>query len=388
MKIRVAYVIDSLRRGGAEQLVLTTVQHLDRSRFEPVVIALASPLDLSGEFERAGVEVHVAGLVSPLDLRVVFRLFRIFRRVRPDLIHTHLRLSNVYGRLAAVLAGVPAVVTSFHHLDYSYWPALTWRARMWKQLDKWSARLVNRGFIAVSEAVRTDYARHFGLSDIKLVYNYLDLERFYPPSPEERRTSRARLGVADEDFVVLNVARLSWEKGHRALLQAVAAVRQRAPHLQLFLMGDGPDRSGLQALASELGITDTVRFLGSGRDVEAVLAAADLFVFPSLGEGLGIALMEAMAMGLPSVGTRVDGISELVQDGLDGVLVPANDPDALARSILALCGNPILRDALGSEARRTAARRFAAGAGVRVLETAYGDVLTGRVATTTGDVTA
>jgi len=372
---RVLFLIDTLRRGGAEQLILTTVRHLDRTQFEPAVIAMAPPLDLKPALEAAGVTVQTVGARRLLDAGALARLVRLLRGARPTIVHTHLRQANLYGRLAARLAGVPVVVTSFHCPDYTHWPPRSLGGALWKMLDRWSARRINDGFLAVSDAVRADYTKHFALPDIKVVHNYIDLEPRNPPDPAARRATRAGAGCSDEDVVILNVGRLSWEKGQADLIEALPDVLACAPRAQVWLAGEGPEGPALEARARALGVAARVRLLGSTRDVESLLRAADLFAFPSVAEGLGIALMEAMAAGLPVVATSADGIPEVVTDEVDGLLLPPRDPKALAAALLRLLRDSGLRWALTNEARRTVRKRFAASVGVRALETAYREFL-------------
>jgi glycosyltransferase involved in cell wall biosynthesis len=371
----VLFLIDTLRRGGAEQLILTTVRHLDRSHFEPEVIAMAPPLDLKREIEAAGVRVQVVGARRLLDAGALARLVRMLRGARPTIVHTHLRQANLYGRLAARLADVPVVVTSFHCADYTHWPPRTLGGTLWKMLDRWSARRVNGGFLAVSDAVRADYAKHFALPDIKVVHNYIDIVPRDPPDPAARRATRADVGCSDDDVVILNVGRLSWEKGQADLIEAMPEVLDRAPRAQVWLAGEGPEGPALEARARTLGVAERVRLLGPTHDVGALLRAADLFAFPSVAEGLGIALLEAMAAGLPVVAASADGIPEVVTHEVDGLLLPPRDPKALAGALLRLLRDSGLCLTLANEATRTVRARFEASVGVRALETAYREFL-------------
>jgi len=369
--LRVVHLIDTLRPGGAERLVVTTVKHLDPRCFRPAVVALGEPLDLAPALAEIGVPVACVGVRSPLDWRHgVVHLAAVLRRLRPDVLHTHLRLSNVYGRVAAVLAGVPRVVTSLHHLDYTHWPARTLRARAWRAVDRYSAHRVNRGFVAVSHAVATDYRHHFGLRDVQVIHNYIEVEPFRRLAAG-RAEARRRLGLRDDELVVLNVARLAAEKGQRHLMDAVALLQRRHPSVRLIFVGDGPERQALQTQADALGIARAVVLAGVQTDVNPFLAAADVFAFPSVGEGLGIALMEAMATGLPVVASRADGIVEVVEDGVDGLLVAPGDPVPLAEALGRLAGDPALRRRLGEAARGTIASRFSARVGVPRLEAVY-----------------
>lgn len=371
-KAVVLYLIDTLRPGGAERLIVTTVAHLDPGRFTAVVVALAKPLDLQDELERLGITVHHLDLKNRRQWwRGVRDVARLLARHRVDILHTHLRFSNVYGRLAALIAGTPAVVTSLHHLDYTYWPATRWRQRGWKALDRATARFVNKGFIAVSAAVRDDYTHHFGIAGIDVLHNYLDVAGFAPTIGADPGERRAEFGWSNKDFVLVTVARLAREKGQRHLLHAMAAVVRSVPEVRLLLVGEGPDEGDLRRLVAGLGLEGAVAFAGNRSDVPALLAMADVFVFPSVSEGLGIAVMEAMAAARPVVASRADGIQELVTDGADGLLVPPANPEALAHAVVALHGDPERRRRLGEAARRTAIERFDARAGVRRLEAFY-----------------
>ncbi len=374
----VVHVVDSLRPGGAERLIVTTVKHLDRGRFTPVVVALAPPLDLRDELVQLGVMVEHLGMRGPLDVRRgVFALARVLRRHGADIVHTHLRFANVHGRLAAALARAPHVVTSLHHLDYTHWPARGWRGRLWKTIDRLTARTINDAFIAVSSAVREDYRRHFGLREVALIHNYVEARPDVTVDADAAARGRREFGWSADDFVLLDVARLAPEKGQRDLVQALPRILAEVPEARLLLAGDGPDREPLRRRAAELGVATRVAFAGDRHDVDALLAMADVFVFPSVAEGLGIALMEAMRAGRPVVSCAVDGIPEVVSDGVDGLLVPPARPEALADAIVRLHRDPELRQRLAARGRETVAARFVAEGGVARLESFYTSLLGG-----------
>ena len=370
-RVRVLHLIDTLRPGGAEELVFTTVRHLDRHRFDPMVAVLGPPLDLMPEIESAGVPVAVFNVRGPSDWpRAIWNLARFMRRNRVDIVHTHLRWSNVLGRLAAVISRTPCVVTTLHHLDYTYWPAMSISARLWKAIDLLTAIAINDGLVAVSEAVRRDYVRRIAPRRVALIYNYLDIAAFGQPV-ETRAAARHALGWCDEDFVLLAVGRLAPEKGHAYLVRAMAEILQTIPHARLVLVGDGPQDGPLKALADELGIAHRLSALGSRRDIRRLLTGSDLFVFPSTGEAFGIAVIEAMAVGLPIITTNVDGLAEIVRDGQDGLLVPHADAGALTAAVVKLFEDVPLRQALALEARAAVGRRFSVKVVLPQLEDLY-----------------
>jgi len=370
--VRVFHLIESLGRGGAEQLLLTTVRALNRDKVVSMVGCLYSPLDLQPQFEDAGVPVYPLALRGRLDWsRGVIGLARVLRRVRADVVHTHLFYANFYGRLAARLARCPAVVTTLHSADYTHQDTGRLTFRMRKTADRFTARYLTTMHIAVSEAVRDDYRRHLGLTDIEVVHNYVDPRRYGVPAPEERRATRAALGCSDEDYVLLTIGRLHWEKGQQFLVTAMKAIVQAVPAARLVLVGDGPDDARLRELAAAQGVEDAVVFAGSQPDVRRLLGGADVFVLPSNLEGLPVALLEAMAAGLPVVATSVGGVPEILADGVNGRLVPARNPDAIAAAVIGVHAQSDRGRSMGRSGRLTIEGRFSTPVAMPRLETLY-----------------
>ena len=365
---RVLTVVDSLRRGGAERLLVTTHGFLDRARFEPAVAALYPPYDLASELRDLGVRVWTLDTSGPRDLlHALSRTRRVVREFSPDLIHTHLFTSNVAGRLAA---GRLPVVTTLHNPDYSFEDTGTLLFRLRKLLDRSTGRRVNRAFVAVSEAVREDYELHMGFSPIDVTPNYLDVADFAARVAEvDRERERRVLGLAEEDLLVLHVGRFHRQKGQDVLLRAFQEAHREEPSLLLMLVGDGGELPRARVLAGELELEDRVLFPGDVADPVRLYAAADIFAFPSRWEAFGIALLEAMAAGLPVVATRTGGIPEVV--GVDGgQLVEPEQVTSLALALIGLARDQDLRRDRGAAAR-TRAREFDARSGVQRLAAVY-----------------
>jgi glycosyltransferase involved in cell wall biosynthesis len=365
--LRVAHVIETLGTGGAERLVADVVRRLDRGRFESRVFPLDEPLDLRGEIESAGVEVDPI-LVAPRRRPVAClrSLARGLRRFRPGVVHTHLYYGNVMGRIAARLAGGAPVVTTLHNPDYTFEARGTLLFRGRKLLDRLTGSR-NAALVAVSRAVADDFRRHMGWKHIRVVPNGVDL-RSYAPGGD----ARAAAEWPSPGLRLLSVGRLHPQKGHRVLLDAMSAARAAGARLSLLVAGEGGERPALEAQVAALGLQGGVRFAGR-RDVRPLLAAADVFVFPSLYEAVGIALLEAMACALPVVASRTGGIPEVVEDGVSGILVAPGDADDLARALIALERDPERRRRLGVAARARA-EAFDVGATVRALESVYEEV--------------
>ncbi len=383
---KIIHVITRLDRGGsAQNTVLTAIGH-DRSRFESLVVAgLAESDDAQGgedatrenvaRLEKAGVRWRplpaLTRSINPIkDLAALRQLLAWFREERPDIVHTHTSKAGALGRLAARLAGVPVVVHTPHgHVFYGHFSRLT--SWIFLQLERLLAERTT-WMIALTEAERDEHlARGVGRADrFAVVPSGIDLVRF--------RQAGDRVGRRPEGFncppdaiVVGSVGWLTPVKGHRVLLEAVALLRREWPRLHLAIVGGGPLREDLEQLARARGMADAVRLLGVRTDVPDCLAGMDIFVQPSLNEGMGRALIEAMAAGRPVIASRVGGMPAVVQDRTTGLLVPPDDPATLARALDELLRKPDWAKELGAAARASIGERFGEAAMVCAIELVY-----------------
>jgi glycosyltransferase involved in cell wall biosynthesis len=363
-RLRVLTVVDSLRRGGAERLIVTTHAFLDRARYEGVVAVLRPPYELEPELRALGVRVARLDGAGPRDLaRATLRLRRVMKAFCPDLIHTHLFSANIAGRLAS---GGRPVVTTLHNPDYGAENTATPTFRIRRLLDRATGHRYNRAFVAVSEAVRDDFAREMGFSPIEVVPNYIDQTAFTRRLQElDRRRERTLLGFGPDDIVALHVGRFHRQKAQDVLLRACQEAVRELPALRLVLAGDGPTLAEARALAEGLGLQDHVLFTGAVADPTPLYVASDLFAFPSRWEAFGIAMLEAMAAGLPVIATRTGGIPEVLGEDWPDLVEPDRVTE-LALALVRLARDPALRRARG-EVARTRAARFDAPSGVQRL---------------------
>jgi glycosyltransferase involved in cell wall biosynthesis len=275
--------------------------------------------------------------------------------------------ANVISRIAGRMTGVP-VVSSVHNPDHEpqAWSdgadvSLITRHAV-KALDRWTAKFGSTRMVAVSDYVRKGAGRdlHFPLQSIDLVYNPFDVDLMKAPVKDRSELLR-ELGLPVESQILLNVARVSPQKGLLYAVRALPAILKQYPQAHLLSVGATTDprwTTELKREAGSLGVADHFHMLGAQANVVDFLRACDIFVFPSLYEGLGIALIEAMAAGCVCVATNTGPIPEVVQDGKDGVLVPSADAEALARAICDLLGDPSRRSQLGTAAKQTAFSKF------------------------------
>lgn len=384
MPVTILHLIEDLGSGGAERLLYVNLSRLDRGRFSGRVCHL---YDRATHWRQPildlGYPVTSLGLGSIRDLpRGVARLRRILREEPVDVVHTHLYGANLVGRAAAALAGVP-VVSSIHNPDYE--PAVLkdnpalFPAKVWglNRLDRLTTRIARPHFVAVSEYVRESAVRYLGIRPDRatVIYNPVDLSRFRrgPDTVAAGSQVRRDLNIDPNERVLLSVARLDPQKGLRYLVEALPAIVRDFPDtIAVFVGGGSPEsRAALETLAATLGVRRNIRFAGVQADITSYLEMCDLFVLPSLYEGLGIALVEAMAMERPCVASATTAMPEVVADGVSGLLVPPADAAGLAAAIVRLLRDPALRARMGVEGRRIAEERFDVSRNIHQLEAVY-----------------
>jgi glycosyltransferase involved in cell wall biosynthesis len=350
----VLHVIDSLGAGGAERSLAELLPRYRDAGFHSVVVCLKRrPDGVEDEVRAGGFDLR---FIEPTAfVRQVTAVRRIIGDVHPDLVHTTLVRSNLVGRLASIRRS--PVLSSV--VNTSYAPSrtklrTTRRAplRVVRMLDRWSARRLTVHLHTISNTVADEATELLGVprSKITVVPRGRGATRVGEITPERRASARALLDLAADDEVVLAVARHDFQKGLGHLLEAALLLRADRPKLRVLIAGrTGAATASLQPALDRLGPAG--RALGFRDDVTDVLAAADVFAFPSLWEGQGGALVEALAIGLPIVASDLPVLREVVDDDEQALLVPVADPPALAAAISRLLDDPALRARLSSAAQ-------------------------------------
>jgi len=385
--LHVVHMIEALGPGGAERLLYTNLKHFDPARVQSTVFTIfPHETHWREPIEQLGVKVISLNCEGPRQLPSAIKTFRAWlREHRPDLIHSHLWAANVVARVAGRLAGVP-VVSSIHNPDHEpqAWTDgadVSQRKRhAAKSIDRWTARFGNQRLIAVSDYVKQSAHRHlkFALADIELVYNPIDLDSLSQRPEKSRGEILRECNLPAEALLLLNVARVSPQKGLVYAVRAMPAILREFPNAHLLSVGATTDPLWLDQVkrdAEAAGVAERVHILGARRDVQDFLAACDLFIFPSLYEGLGIALIEAMAAGCACVASSAGPIPEIVQHGRDGILVPPADEKALAQAVCALLADDEERKRLGKAAQITARERFEPQQAAERLTQIYEDIV-------------
>lgn len=366
-RMRILYLTTSLNTYGPARALMNIATHLDPERFEPIFCHCERP-SVEGPVIDAlrghAIPIFALDTRGPFDIRALLRLTRILRAQRIDVLQSRLIRADFYGRLAGRLAGVPLVVTNLTDIYSAHFQSWHGSAlgRLLAAVDRLTLPLTH-AFVVNADGVKADLVTTVGVPAARVVriYNGVDAQR-YVSSPTARRAARQRLGIAEDDCVVGTVARLHQKKGQTYLIEAARQLRPIFPTMSFLIVGDGPERARLEAQAAAAGLGAALRFLGERADVPDLLAAMDIFAFPSLYEGHPNALLEAMAAGLPAVASDIPGNDEVVVEGSTGYLVPAHDAAALAQGIAALARDPALRQAHGAAGRQSVVARFSLAA--------------------------
>ncbi len=365
--LQLTHIMD--RGGGAEEVVANIARRLDRDLFRPIVGCLWWGGTYADELMEEGLEVFVAGQKDIGPLRANRKLVDFLRKERVVISHTHMFMSNTWGRIAALRAGVPIVVTTEHLVREFIKPG---KHLVPDLLLSWKTDRI----VTVSERVRRSYVNGSGINPEKLqtIYNGIDIDRFNEAGPDP--ALRSELGLDGAGPVIGVVARFVEQKGHVFLLEAAREIVREYPDVRFLLLGDGPLRGLLVERAREYGIAGNLLFAGIRHDMPRVYPHMDVSVLSSLAEGFSITLLESMASGLPAVVTDVGGNSEIVVDGGNGYIVPPKNPAQLADRIQLLLRDPEKRKEMGSRARKSVVDGgFTVQQFVRNTEELYGALL-------------
>lgn len=334
----VVHVVLQLDTGGMERLLVEFARHANRSQFVLRFVSITGRGTVADELEALG--WPVVAMNEPPGLRpgIVRRLAKLFKEWRADVVHVHNAKPMMYGGPAARFAGVPRVIYTRHgqHNTQSKRQAMVFNL-LQKTADK---------IVCVSDdSAGLSIAEGLGESRVCRVWNGIDLKRFAFVGPQ-----------ANGPMVM--VGRLSPEKSVDTLLRAMALVVAKCPNAQLEIAGNGACKTELESLSRELKLEGNVKFLGEVRNVPALLSRASVSILPSLTEGISLTLLEAMAVGLPVVATRVGGNPEVVADGETGLLIPSADPAAMAEAIERMLASPAMRQEMGFAGRQRIEAHF------------------------------
>lgn len=373
--LKILHLRDTHEVGGPGKTILETYRFMDRTRFElHLAVFLARHEGTESPFlreaRRYGMPIHVIRGYNQYDPRLIARTSALVERLGIDIVHAHEVKSDVIAYLASRTHRVP-IVTTLHG-----WIGNSAKQRALIRLDKQIVRRFDR-VLAVSSRIHSELeAAGVPASRLRLIHNAIVMERY------QRTGDRGRLAsLVGHDVpgpVLVCVGRLSAEKGHADFIEALAIVRSRGHRVSAVLAGDGPERPRLESLLRERGLDSSVFLPGYVDTPQQILEEADLMVLPSHTEGLPNAALEALAMDVPVLATRVGGTPEVIEDGVTGRLVPAHAPAAMAQAIEDFLGNRDRWRRMAECGRSSVAARFDFRARTRKVEAVYRELAEAR----------
>lgn len=358
--IKILYLINNIKEAGAQKHLLEVISGLDKNKFEPNLITLD--------------DLGVKRIYDFSGIKGIWRLVKIMKKDKPDILHTYLFSENILGCIAARIAGIPVVVSSRRDTGML-------REGKWQHILAY--RLTNKlvdKILCVSEAVRKAVLAKEKVSPqkIEVIYNGVDIDKFQVAG--FRSQVKESLGIKNDEFLVGMIANFSWIKGHKDFIETAEMVLKKLPNTKFLLIGSGELLESLRSQVTGLKLEDRIMFLGTRNDIPELLSIMDVSVNASYSEGMSNTILESMAAGVPVVATAVDGNLETVVDGISGILVPSKNPQAMAEAIIKILRNKNLAKRMGENAKKLLQQKFTSEIMVKNLENLYEGLLSPKIA--------
>ncbi|MEX2514717.1 MAG: glycosyltransferase [Candidatus Paceibacterota bacterium] len=318
--MKILYLITGLHTGGAEMLIRDICERVDKDTFEIIVVSVLPIGEIGDQIKRAGTRVISLDVASKFNPLSFWKLRRILKTEKPDILHTHLFHADILGRIAGSLTRIPINISTIHNMEFG--------GSIRERLLRWTRSLVDKN-IAVSKMVADNAVKKGIVSKdkVQVIYNGIDLEKF---PDKNKKEMRERLNIPQEMEVFVSVGSLTQQKGYQYLIQAVDSIEAQALFI---ILGEGAEREKLEIQIKEHGLQGIVILKGNVDNVNEYLQAADYFVMPSLWEGFSVALLEAAWAGKIIIATDVGGNGEIIKDAETGFLIPSKDSKSLTKKI-------------------------------------------------------
>ncbi|MDP2784983.1 MAG: TIGR03088 family PEP-CTERM/XrtA system glycosyltransferase [Sulfurimicrobium sp.] len=371
----IVHVIYSLGVGGLENGLVNLINNMPRDRYRHAIVCLHSFTDFAKRIQGSDVPIYSLDKKPGKDLGLYVRLGRLLRQLKPDIVHTR-NLAALEGQIVAAITVSARRVHGEHGREVDV-AGLNMKYNLLRSMIR---PFVHR-YIAVSRDLEQWLINRIGVepSRIKQIYNGVDSQKFRPWRVEDPAPPWQAQFASDQHVIIGSVGRMAAIKDHQTLVRAFIMLIQQHPQLRetvrLVIVGDGPCRENCAQLLAQAGLSDYAYLMGERNDVAELMRAMDIFVLPSLGEGISNTILEAMATGLPVLATQVGGNPELVQASVTGRLVPANTPRAMAQALFDYVSDAQLRDRHGSAGRAIIERQYSLPAMVNEYMQAYDMVL-------------
>lgn len=365
--MRVLHVNTHMNIGGIGQYIISLAKALKQKRVECLVASSGGELEaelVRLDIRHIHLDIDTKFEFGPKVLCSVAQLTRIIKDKKIDLIHAHTRVSQVASYLASRRAGIPYIATCHGYFN----------AKLSRRLfDTWGEKVV-----AISKAVGAHLEKDFNVDSqrIEVIYNGIDLSRFSNIYSSDQVSRARRLLGIQRGYVIGTMGRLSSVKGQKFLIEAMKEVISKSKETMCLIIGSGREEAALKELAGSLGLEDRIIFTGAAyMDIPLYIACMDIFVLPSIEEGLGLALLEAMSLGRPCVASATGGIKDIINDGVNGILTPVGDSGAIAKAILKILNDRDFAKNISERAKDFVTGRFSIEAMADNMIALYGKVI-------------
>lgn len=374
-KIKVAYILTPITFGGSEKVSLNFLKTVDRNRFDILPVLLLRPWEEPPLFAQEIVKLGYEYLTLPVSLlqggdplrvpRVAWRLTKLLRVGKFDLVHTHGYFADICAIPVARMLGIKTITTCHGFIFNNN------KLKLYNKLNVCAIKLCHR-VIAVSEDIK-DQLVAAGLKPLKItvISNAVEAEFDGSEIARLRKSKRNELQIKDDEFVVGFLGRLSAEKGVEFLIDAVTGLVDDGLPIRLLIVGEGDERKNLEAQVAQKSIAHRVIFAGFQSNTESWLSSFDLFALPSLTEGTPMALLEAMAMGVPVVASNIGGVPKVVTDAQNGLLVESGSSESIIKAISRILHDPILSEKMSTEAQKEVKAGYQIGSWAGKIEKLY-----------------
>ena len=325
-RIKILYLITGLKTGGAEIVLYNLVKNINKKKIETVVVSIIPIAEIGKKIQNSGIRVLSLNAKFKYNPFIFFKLISILKKEKPQILHSFLFHSILLGRIVGRICKVPIIISSIH----SEYIGGFLRNRLLQITDS-----LDDVVTIVSQKASETMLKSKTASANKLlvIYNGIDLNKFIFQDKKARKEIRKELNLEKDDKVLISIGRLFKAKGYPYLIEAIKILKSKYPDIKLLIIGEGEEKNKLETQTRELNLEKNIFFLGRKENVSNCLNASDIFILASLWEGFGLAIVEAMACGLPVITTNVGGIPEIIQDKISGLLVDPKDSEILAQKI-------------------------------------------------------
>jgi len=367
-KIKILYLITGLKTGGAEVVLYNLVKSLDRRKFEPIVVSVIPIAEIGKKIQALGAKILSLNARFKYNPFIFFRLISILKKEKPQILHSHLFHAIFLGRVTGRICKVPIIISSIH----SKYIGGFLRNRLLQITD----RLDDVVTIVSQRAAETIIkSKTVSANKLLVIYNGIDLNKFIFQDKKAKEKVREELNFKKDAKILISVGRLFRAKGYSYLIEAIKILKKNL-NIRLLILGEGEDKRKLETQIRDFNLEKNIFLLGREENVSDYLNTSNIFILASLWEGLPIALLEAMACGLPAVATNVGGTSEIIEDGVSGFLVEPKNSLTLAKKIEYLLSlEPGKRREMGMEGRKIVEEKFSLGKMARNYENLYEKLL-------------